>query len=191
MADNHQNIDESGSEKIFPSFHAAYVQHHAALLFFAKNLVQDDLAAEDIVVDVFVKLWEREPDFSKHKNIKAALYIAVKNACRNHIRQQKNRISILRELFISSSHSTNETILNKITKAEILRVVYNELQKLPPERRTVMELFFIEGWDKNRIATHLNISPHTVRKHKLNGIHTLRRQFGVSLLLWLLAYIGF
>lgn len=189
MTDNQENI-VSQEEGKSASFQATYDQYYPALLFFAKSLVQDDLAAEDIVVDVFVKLWEREADFSRHKNIKAALYIAVKNTCRNYIRQRENRLSILRDLPISSTVTTDETILNTITKAEILQAVYTELQKLPPKRRSVMELFYVEGWDKNKIASHLNISSHTVRKHKLNGIHTLRRRFGVSPILGFLIYAG-
>lgn len=183
MPDKQLHIVHSASQEGIDSFRAAYTEYYRSLLFLAKNLVKDDFVAEDIVADVFAKLWEQQPDFSKYKNLRAVLYIAVKNACLNHIRLRNRRSTILGRVFGSSSEVSEEVVLNEITRAEVLRQVYDELQRLPPARRTVMELFFVEGWSKDDIANHLNISPHMVKKHRLSGIHTLRRRLGVFLLI--------
>lgn len=167
-------------------FRKVFNQYYQALCFFVEKLVVERAIAEDIVEDTFIKLWEKQPDFSKHKNIKAVLYIAVKNASLNFLKaQRKERLNKNNLTFFAQRDSEN-SILNEITRAEVLHELYAELQKLPPERRRVMNLLFVEGWDSKKVAEHLNISIHTVKKHKLNGIHTLQKKLGISSLLLLL-----
>lgn len=53
------------------------------------------------------------------------------------------------------------------------------MQRLPPEQRRVMHLLFAECLGSKQVATELNISVHTVKKHKLNGIKAIKKKLGV------------
>jgi DNA-directed RNA polymerase specialized sigma24 family protein len=48
-----------------------------------------------------------------------------------------------------------------------------------------MQLIYVEGWDNQKIAEHLNISVSMVKKHKSKGIQSLKKKFGISVLLLL------
>lgn len=172
------------------SLKSVFYQYYAALCFFAEKLVQDRTEAEDIVEEVFIKLWEKEPDFSKHKNIKAILYIAVKNACFNFIAQRRRNNSKLNGFAYTIQQETESYALLEIVHAEVLRGLYAELENLPTECRNVMQLVFIEGWEHKKIAEHLDISISTVKTHKARGINALRKKMSVSTLL-LFLYIIF
>ncbi len=71
-------------------------------------------------------------------------------------------------------------------RTEILKDLYAELQKLPPECRKVMELVFVEGWDSKKIAEHLDITVSTVKNQKSRGIHLLRKRFTVTHMCYIL-----
>ncbi len=166
-----------------PDFKQVFKKHYRALCFFSNRIIKNIAAAEDIVEDTLIKLWEKQPDFCKHKNIKAALYIAVKNASLNFLKAQQREMLNKNKFAFLTQHDSEDFILNEITRTEVLHKLYAELQKLPPERRRVMSLLYVEGWDSKKVAEHLNISIHTVKKHKLNGIHALQKKLGISSLL--------
>jgi RNA polymerase sigma-70 factor (ECF subfamily) len=186
MDDNKKDTDELNNElrtAQHPNFRAVFDRYYPSLCYFAEKLVQDSFAAEDIVEDVFLKLWLREPDFTKHKNIKAVLYIAVKNACIDFIRKRQRNIEKRNQLEYSLQQETETYALKEIIRTEILQEVYTELQKLPTECRKVMQLLFIEGWDNKKVAEHLKIGLGTVKTHKVRGIRALRKKFGISVFL--------
>ncbi len=156
------------------SLKSVFYQYHTALCIFAEKLVQDRTEAEDIVEDVFIKLWQKEPDFSQYKNIKAVLYLTVKNACLDHIKKRRRDNEKLNGFTYTLQQETESFILLEIVRAEVLRNLYAALENLPVERRNVMQLIYVEGWESNKVAEHLDISIHTVKKHRLRGIKDLR-----------------
>ena len=177
-----KNIQEGGLKKVF-------YEYHRPLCFFAEKIVKDKADAEDIVEDVFIKLWQKEPDFSRYKNIKAALYIAVKHACFNHIRQQQRQQARLDEFTHDAMQADEHFALLEIVRAEVLREVYDALQLLPEQCRTVMYLAYLKGWENKKIAHHLNIHTSTVKTQKARGILALRKKIIVPFLLFFLQNI--
>ncbi len=162
------------------SFKTSFEAYYPSLCLFANRIINNEEAAADITEDVFIKLWEKQSNFSNYKNIKAVLYIAVKNACLNYIQQQKRNTAKQHAFAYFTQHESEDFILNEIVRSEVLREVYAALQQLPPEQRRVMHLLFKEGLDSKQVAAELNISIHTVKKHKLNGIKALKKKLGVS-----------
>lgn len=163
-----------------PSIKAVFSEHYLALCFFADKMINDRTAAEDIVEDMFIKLWEKEPDFSSYKNIKAVLYISVKNACLNYIKKRKNILTQTNALTYLLQQEQEDFILNNITRAEVLREVYDEMQKLPPECRKVMQLYYQHGLDHKSISHELGVTVSTVKNQKARGLQILKKKLGTS-----------
>lgn len=172
-------------EKNFKNF---FNEYYSALCFFANKLLHDKSTAEDIVENMFLKLWEKEPDFNRHTNIKAALYIGVKNACLDHIKKQKNLHSKTNALTYLLQQEQEGCVLNEITRAEVLREVYAELQKLPAECRKVMQLYYQQGLDHKSISAELGIAVSTVKNQKARGLQILRKKLGTSFLFFLVLF---
>src|SRR5690606_7164495 len=74
-----RNGDEGGLISV-------YRIYYKRLLFFAQKYVKDYQIAEEVVGDVFVKVWERRTSFSSLNRLRAFLYIATKNRCLNALR---------------------------------------------------------------------------------------------------------
>ncbi len=171
-------------DKMQDTFKNVYYEFYPALCFFANKLIKDQTAAEDLVEDVFIKLWLKEPDFSQYPNIKALLYIAVKNVCFTHLKTGKRRQERQHGLTYLMQQETKVFALFEIVRSEVLRDLHKAIQQMPIERRNVMELVFIEGWDYKKVAEHLNVSIHTVKKHRQNGIRDLRN---AGIAFWIIA----
>lgn len=166
----------------------AFDTYYPALCFFATKMLQDRPSAEDIVINLFIKLWEKEPDFSLHKNIKAALYIGVKNACIDYIKKRKNHRAQTNALTYLLQQEQEDFILNEITRAEVLREVYAEIQKLPAECRKVMQLYYQHGLDHKRISAKLGVTVSTVKNQKARGLQLLKKKLGTSFLYFLVLF---
>src|ERR1700712_2932677 len=178
-----RNDHNENTKAQIASLKQIFNSYYAMLCFFAERLIEDRIEAEDIVQDVFIKLWEKQSDFAQYTNIKAVLFIAVKNACLNY--KQKQSVSFKRAsslAYATSSHTGNFVLLEMV-RAEVLNELYQELAKLPTECRNVMRLLFVEGWDPNKTAEHLNLRASTVRTQKSRGIQALRKKINLSIFL--------
>lgn len=166
----HQKIPEF--EKIFHLF-------YAGLCFFARRWVNDTAIAQDIVTEVFVKLWERRTDFKTLYSIKAFLYISTRNACINHNHQAQYQARI-RENIRQESNDGEPDGINETIHAEVLQQLYAIVHDLPEKCRQVMLLSYLKGLDCHEIARQMQVSVHTVRNQKNRGVHLVKNRFRFS-----------
>lgn len=166
------------------AFSSVFDHYYPALCFFASRLIQDVTAAEDIAQETLIKLWEKHEGFNNVHAIKSFLYITAKNACFNFMKRtqtgEKNH-----EEWSQIWDEYDDFILNQLTRAEVLREVYNMLNALPPECRKVMRHSFVDGLDNHQIAKLLNISIHTVKNQKARAIYLIKKRLGGKTLLML------
>src|ERR1700755_1765144 len=62
---------------------------YSPLFLFAKSMVKSKESAEEIVSDVFIRIWEKRRDLEKIENLKVYLYVSIRNAALNHLHLQK------------------------------------------------------------------------------------------------------
>jgi RNA polymerase sigma-70 factor (family 1) len=148
-------------------------QFYSPLCLFAERLLTDRAAAEDIVGDSFIKLWDRRTDFETLQTIKAFLYITVRNASLNYLKQVKRDTLSKKQLAYLSSEK-EEFVLNDIIRSEVLREIMSEIETLPEQCRKVLKLGYLEGKRNQEIADMLGISVHTVKNQKARAIQLLK-----------------
>lgn len=164
-----------------------YNLFYTPLCFFAEQIILDKPAAEDVVADIFIKLWEKREDFNTEENIKAFLYISTKNACRNILKHKTH----VRRYEESAGFPVfdEDLVLDKILFTEVYWSLYNAIEKLPPQCQNVLKMSYLEQMKNQEIADKLNISINTVKTQKARAILLLRKQLGskhlmTGLLLW-------
>lgn len=156
-----------------PALDYLFRLYYNALCFFAERLIQDRPAAEDIVTDTFMKLWERHTDFETQLNIKAFLYITTRNACLNFLKQVQRHANSKNELAYLSAQDEDHT-LNEIIRTEVLQELYEEIENLPTQCRKIFKMSYQHGLKNHEIAEKLQISPNTVKNQKVRAIQLLR-----------------
>ena len=177
MRDTDPNLIDQFKKGDSGAFASFFHLHYRPLCYFAVQLVSDHAEAEDIVKDTFVKLWHKHEDFESGEAIKAFLYITTRNACLNFIRHLKVKDTFRKELSYLEEGKGEEMILNQLIHAELLREIYQEIEKMPEKRREVFRLAYFDGLRNEEIADVLHISIHTVKEHKGKALTFLRSRF--------------
>jgi len=148
-------------------------QFYSPLCLFAERLLGDKAASEDIVGEAFIKLWNKRHNFENLHNLKAFMYITVRNACLNQLKQAK-RESLNQKQLAYLTGEKEEFVLNEMIRSEILQEIMQEVNNLPEQCGKVLKLGYLEGLKNQEIADLMNISVHTVKNQKARAIQLLK-----------------
>lgn len=165
-----------------------YARYYKALCAYSASLCGEPAAAEDIVQELLLKIWQTEISFTVLPELAAYLYRAVYRNSLDYRRDRDNRTSLLKNLHEQQARKDkNETAPHEpeeelertvgIVEEEIIRRLYSEIQKLPAEQRRIIQLA-IAGAKGEEIAQLLGISVNTVKTQKYRGYRTLRTRLG-------------
>lgn len=160
------------SEKFIYRVEDIFKEYYAPLCYFAMRYIADEQVAEDIVQDMFAMMIERQPELESSIHLKNFLYISIKNACRNHIRQGYSQ-----ERYVEAKnreHSVEESLEQRIIATEVYKELAAAVAGLPAECRKVFEACYYEGLDNEKAAAKLGISIFTVKAQKARGKKILR-----------------
>jgi len=150
-----------------------YNIHYQPLCYFAERLTGNKSEAEDIAIESILKLLETKERFDSLSNIKAFLYISVRNACFNFLRAMQRHNSSHREIFYLTPEG-EEDAKNEMVLARVLQEIYEQIETLPPQCREIFKLIFLERKTTAEIAKLLGISSQTVLNQKSIAIRMLR-----------------
>lgn len=153
-------------------FHTWYRQ----LCYFAEKLLEDPAAAEDIAVNCFVTLLERNPHFESLSKLRSFLFTVARNACLDVIKTEKRHTASHKELRYLASESEMD-IERQLIRSEAIKILHAEIELLPPQCRRIIRLSFIEGKSVKEIAEEMQLAYQTVQNQKQRGIHLLRIAF--------------
>jgi RNA polymerase sigma-70 factor (ECF subfamily) len=159
----------AGEEEAFATIFRTYF---APLCLFARDLLPERDAAEDIVQDCFMRLWQKHTVLKEPSQIRSFLYTVVRNACISRWRKEKGNPVVSLEINDVESNLSNES--EATIKAEMLSWLMNELEHLPERIREVCQLYYFEGLDERTISRQLGTSLFTVRGQRKRGIQILR-----------------
>lgn len=158
----------------FPEiFSNLFIDYYPSLISFALYYVGDKTIAEDLVQEVFVKLWETRERWSAVGDFSAYVYQMVRFKCFNYLRAEKIRNEATR----SFTEEVDITEINNYIAEETFRLVMNSMEDLPPACRTVFSLT-LEGYSAKEIAEKLDIAVETVKKQKQIARKILKEKFG-------------
>ena len=158
--------DEAAFERVFKT-------HYKNLHAYAFTMLKDDDEAEEMVQQVFFKLWERSENLSFSGPIAAYLYRAVHNESLNFLKHQKVKAGHQLHVAYSMKDKT-EHGQGKIMRKELENKFREALNELPEQCRTVFQLSRFEDMKYKEIADKLDISVKTVENHMGKALKLLR-----------------
>lgn len=159
-----------------------YENFYASLCNFSAHFLVKKEEAEDIVQDVFMKLWQSDATFDSITALTSFLYLSVKNTSLNAIRNRA-KWSELDPLDKIDADNLKEgqTIEQLLIQEEFYREIYNAINKLSPKRREIIMLS-MEGYSIIEIANRTGVSVNTVKTLKLKAYRLLRDTIEPSML---------
>ncbi|SDX31994.1 RNA polymerase sigma-70 factor [Aequorivita viscosa] len=135
------------------------------LCLFANKYLNDMDTSKDVVQEVFIKIWEKQPIFTNHNTTKAYFYTTVKNHCLNYLKSKHYKTIDKAATIDLSILKTEDYFFSEIVTAETYAQLYKAIETLPKKSAKVITLS-LNKYTTNEIAEELNITPSTVRTQK-------------------------
>ena len=161
-----------GNEESFKELFYAY---KSRLYTYALKLTESRQVAEDIVHDVFLKLWLNRADLPAIENLNAYLFRAAHNQALNGFRRKAKETLVLAELE-KKLHIPTYNTDNELALSEVQALIHTAMNNLTPQQRQVFKMSREQGLKQEEIAQHLSISLFTVKKHLTNALNYLRSE---------------
>lgn len=138
-------------------------------------------SAEEIVSDVFIKVWQIRAKLTEIDNLNVYLYTVTKNLCLKYItRQYKNPVTSLDIMHFETSIDFN-TPEDICISADIIKKIRQALDELPPKCRLILQLVKEDGLRYKEVAEILHISELTVRNQVAIAVKKLGKALPVYL----------
>ncbi len=144
---------------------------------FSFSFVKSNEAAEEIVSDVFIKIWEIRARLTEIGNLKVYIYTITKNFSINYIhRNYKNIPLSIDDMDIEPQVSLGNPE-ELFISAEMIDRIREGIRQLPPQCRVIFQLVKEDGLKYKEVAAILHISPLTVRNQLAIAIRKIAAVF--------------
>jgi RNA polymerase sigma-70 factor (family 1) len=162
--------DQHAYKELFQRFQPRLMQ-------FVYSIVHSRELAEEVVSDVFIRIWEKRKTLDHIHNLKLYLYVAAKNLAINCLRKQdKFQAMELGKLKVDIA-SFDLNPYQQVISGESLRRIHEAIQALPPKCKMIFKLVKEDGLRQKEVAELLHISARTVE----NQLAVATKKIGKSL----------
>jgi len=160
----------NGNEKAFRTLYDAYFNHLSAYIF---KLCKSETATEEIVQDIFVKIWVNRAAFGHVDTPEAYIFSMARNKTIDYLRRltkESNLIGVLEEQIAASNNDIEE----KLNAEELRRLIEEALEQLSLQKRKIFQLSRNEGLSHDEIAEVMHLSKSTVKNHLSETLQHVR-----------------
>lgn len=162
---------QGGDEKVFED---TYKQYARPLICYAYTIVKDQVAAEEIVQNVFLRIWEKKAQRDIHTSLNAYLYKAVYFESLNFLKHETVQSAYLHHSVHAMKHTNAPSASESLHHRDLEGRLRKALSELPEQCRTVFQLSRFEELKYREIADRLGIAEKTVENHMGKALKLLR-----------------
>ena len=175
-------IDELSNEELFEvikatddylAFEKLYKRFYYILTHYAYRYMKCPELANDMVSEVFYKLWKKRDSISVTTSLQSYLFTAVRNKCLDQLRVE-NRVDKCDDSVLVDLDSSSSTPLQHAIAEELQQKIESAIEALPKDRRRVFRMSRDNGLKYKEIADTLGISIKTVETQMGRALKFLR-----------------
>ncbi len=146
------------------------------LCLYANSLTNDISISEDIVQNVFIKVWERRDNLKVDFSIKSYLYKSVYNACINEYKKNQSVTALERKYIEELDRIVEDK--DEAALERLIGLVKEAIQELPPKCKEIFLLSKKEGLTNIEISEYLNLSKNTIERQINIAFSKIRENVG-------------
>jgi RNA polymerase sigma-70 factor, ECF subfamily len=157
------------------AFASIYHRFGPKLLAFTRKMVANQQDAEEVVQEVFLKLWERKHFLDPEQHFDHYLFRMARNLVYNKARHQVNEMAY--NTYLAREGSFNECAIdNYMDYQELNQLLEKTCASLPPVRKRVFAMSRLDGLSNGEIAEQLQTSASNIENHINKALHDIRKQ---------------
>ena len=159
-----------GDEKAFRVLYDAYFNHLSAFIF---KICKSTEVTEEIIQDVFVRLWVRRHSLSQIDSPEAYIFSMARNKTIDYLRRlvrDTHLVELLTGQLLTDSNDTEEQLNAK----ELRDLIEEALSGLSEQKKKIFHLSKEEGLSHDQIAEVMHLSKSTVKNHLSETLHHIR-----------------
>lgn len=154
------------------SFESLFLAYNSRLIRFAINWVKHREIAEELVLDLFMKIWREREKMRAVKSPEGFLYVSTRNLCLNYVRLNSKKIfediSEHSDFLVDSDDNAG-----LLEYKEMCDLVNQAVERLPSQCKLVFQLVRYEQMSYSETAEALNLSVNTVRTQMVRALKKL------------------
>jgi len=151
-----------------------------SLYVFVYGIIKDKETAEELVSDVFVKLWNNRDQYPSIRNVRSYLYILSRNESISFLRKKKQLKTISIDEFGDYWVTPLETEDSESFPPEVIEKINEAIELLPAKCKMAFSLAKINGLKYKEVAEIMKISPWTVKNHVAYALEKICDHVGIT-----------
>lgn len=178
---------QKGNVEAFDSLFGAY---SSKLFGFAFKYFRNESDAEELVQEVFVKVWENRQSLKSEYSFRSYLFTIALNQIRKYYNKKAASLRYLESL---SAETVTSEAGNNENYELALQKLNSIIDTMPPRRREIFIKSKLEGKSSKEIASELNITPGTVDNQVSEAIRFIRNQMkteNIDLVLFMVLFVN-
>ena len=162
------------------AFKLLFERYYPLFISFALRLLKDESTAEDLIQNVFLKVWVGRENLNEEKNFKNYLLVSIRNEIYQYFRYafRNDDTDECPEVV-----DTSINIETELSAKELQYQVTDIIAKMPSRRREIFSMSRNEKLSNKEIAAKLGLSVRTIEKHIENALADIRKHLPVSMLI--------
>jgi RNA polymerase sigma-70 factor (family 1) len=154
------------------AFEAVFHRYTPRLRPFVLGMVKVPELADEIIQEVFLKLWTNRTSLQQINEPSAWLHRIASNLAINQLRRQATEYKYLQQA-MKDTHQP-EDIVEKLSAKELQELIHQAISRLPEKRREIYMLTRDEGLSHREIAERLGISLNTVKNQVVSALREIQ-----------------
>lgn len=154
------------------SFETLFTRHSAPLIKFAQMWVKQREVAEELVLDLFLKIWQSRHKLLDVNNYEVYMYVSLKNLCLNYLRKNsgKEHVPLENEMETACQSVTADV---RMEMKDLQQSINMAINTLPPQCQLIFRLIRYEELTYKEVAEILKLSVNTVHTQMVRAVKKL------------------
>lgn len=169
------------------AFEVLFYKYRNKVKGFAKKMIPTQIDPEEIVQEVFVRVWLKKETINPDKDFQSYLFSIAKHLILDHLKSAVNR-----KLYFVGEHFQHDLLsedgLDTTIPENAEEKLLSLIEQIPERRREIFRLSRFEGMSYKEIAGRLNITENTVDSQIRNALAFLRKEFRKMVILGFLFF---
>lgn len=158
------------------AFSELYIRYKDKLYYFCLYLLKSKEEANDIVQEIFIRIWESRSFINPDLSFSSFLYTMARNRIMNFFRDMDIDTKV-KEIVASQKITVEETTESQIIYTEYQEILQAAIEQLPTQRKRIFNMSRIENMSHKEIAAELDISVNTVQEHISEALKFIKIYF--------------